>query len=196
MRFSPRAVQLYCGPIPKDAADLWEKIIAERVGRELPLPAAAAEREQILRRVTLDLCGQSPTPEEIAAFVADDPSTAQAALMKRLLNRPGIAPFTGTLSPGDIHFRVLAATPDAAKKPPAIAFTASEVLENLKKHDAIFESGFSVSGTVVQQFPVNADTGERRREKRRWKFTHDGDRWGLEGRGDSSRKTSEYAGGG
>ena len=126
VRFSPCDVPLLSGAA--DGADLWTRIVAERVGRELPLPAAAAERTQIIRRVTLDLCGQSPTPQEIAAFVADDPSTAQAALVKRLLNRPGVAPFTGTLSPGEIQFRVLAPIPDAAKKPPAaIAFTASEV---------------------------------------------------------------------
>ena len=87
VRFSPGAVEVRCSPSvigtemmdgrplnvdPKDAADLWKKIIAERVERELPLPAAAAEREQIIRRVTLDLFGESPTPEEIAAFVADN----------------------------------------------------------------------------------------------------------------------------
>ena len=132
VRFSPGAVEVRCSPSvigtrmmdgrpvnvdPKDAADLWGRIIAERVARELPLPAAAAERVQIIRRVTLDLFGEPPTPEEIAAFVADEAVTAQAALEKRLRQRPGIAPFTGTLPPGDIQFRVLAADPDAAKRP-------------------------------------------------------------------------------
>ena len=54
----------------------------------------------------------------------------------------------------------------------------SMVLQKLKDYDSIYESGFSVSGTVVEQFPFNADTGARRREERRWKFTHDGNRWG------------------
>jgi hypothetical protein len=67
--------------------------------------------------VTRDLFGEPPTPEELAAFVADEAPTAQAVLEKRLLHRPGIAPFTGTLLPGDIQFRVLAADPDAAKRP-------------------------------------------------------------------------------
>ena len=66
--------------------------------------------------------------------------------------------------------------------PAAMVITASEVLENLKKHDAIYESGFSVSGTMVEQFPFNADTGARCREERRWKFTHDGNRWGWKAR--------------
>ena len=94
---------------------MWEKIIAERVEGELPLPAAAAEREQIIRRVTRDLCGDLPTPQEIAAFVNDQSPAAQGALVKRLLHRPGIAPFTGTLPPGEIRFRVLPVDPDAAR---------------------------------------------------------------------------------
>ena len=104
VRFSPCEVPLLCGV--KDGADLWQRIVEERVGRELPIPAAAAERKQIIRRVTLDLCGQPPMPEEIAAFVADKTSAAAANLEKRLADRPGMAPFTGTLPPGDIHFRM------------------------------------------------------------------------------------------
>ena len=132
VRFSPSPVEVRCSPSvigtrmidgrplntdPKDAAGLWERIVAERVRRELPLPPAAAERTQIIRRVTLDLFGESPTPEETAAFLADNSPAAEAALVKRLLHRPGIAPFTGTLPPGEIRFRVLPADPDAAKKP-------------------------------------------------------------------------------
>jgi beta-lactamase regulating signal transducer with metallopeptidase domain len=115
VHFSPFEVPLLSGV--KDGADLWQKIVAERVERELPLPATAAERTQIIRRVTLDLFGQSPTPQEIAAFVADKTPAAAANLEKRLANRPGVAPFTGTLSPGDIQFRVLPADPDAANRP-------------------------------------------------------------------------------
>ena len=60
---------------------------------------------------------RSAEPEEIAAFIADNAPTAQAALVKRLADRPGMAPFTGTLPPGDIQFRVLPVDPDAAKRP-------------------------------------------------------------------------------
>jgi len=134
VRFTPDAVEVRFSPSevgtrfvdgrptnvdPKDAADLWRTIIAERIELESPLPAAAAERVEIIRRVTLDLFGDAPAPEEIAAFVADDAATAQAALEKRLLERPGVKPFTGTLPPGDLRFRVLAADPDAAKRPRA-----------------------------------------------------------------------------
>jgi beta-lactamase regulating signal transducer with metallopeptidase domain len=177
--FSPRAVDLFCGPVPKDAADFLGRIVAERVGRELPLPATAVERAQIIRRVTLDLFGNSPTPEEIAAFVADKTPAVAANLEKRLANRPGVAPFMGTLQPGDIQFRVLAPAPDAAKKPPkATVITPAEVLENLKKHDAIYEAGFSVSGTQDGMDLIDLHSGALVGVKRRWKFTYDNDRFG------------------
>jgi beta-lactamase regulating signal transducer with metallopeptidase domain/HEAT repeat protein len=116
VRFSPCDV-----PLPADGADLWPRIVAERVGRELPLPTAAADREQIIRRVTLDLFGKPPTPEEIAVFINDQSPTAVANLEKHLANRPGIAPFFGTLSPGDFQFRVLAPDLDAAKRPQVVS---------------------------------------------------------------------------
>ena len=193
--FSPGAVEVRCSPfmpgasLPsvrpftvdiKDAADLWKKIIAERVERELPLPAAAAERVPIIRRVTLDLFGATPTPEEVAAFVADDAPTAVANLEKRLAGRPGMAPFTGTLPPGDIQFRVLAPDPDAAKKPRAtIGIKASEVLENLKKYDAIYESGFSASGTEMGRDLLGLRSGASLDVTRRWKLTCDDNRFGY-----------------
>ena len=129
VRFAQDAVEVRCSPTvvgtrvmdgrpmnvdPKDAADLWRESLPRRVQRELPLPAAADERTQILRHVTRDLSGELPTPEEMVAFVADNATTA---LVERLLHRPGVAPFTGTLPPGDIEFRVLPVDPDAAKQP-------------------------------------------------------------------------------
>ena len=168
VRFSPGAVEVRCSPSvigtrimdgrplnvdPKDAADLWGRIIAERVERELPLPAAAAEREQIIRRVTLDLFGEPPTPEEIAAFVADDAPTAPAALEKRLLHRPGIAPFTGTLPPGDIQFRVLAADPDAAKRPRVVTGPGYYILgDNERLHVERTPNGHRRTNKATIQF--------------------------------------------
>jgi len=95
------------------AAELWKAIVEERIGREAPLPAAAADREQLIRRVTFDLIGVLPTHEEIAAFTADKSPDALAALGKRLL--PRVAPFAGNLPTGEIKFRVTAANPDSAR---------------------------------------------------------------------------------
>ena len=104
---------------PKDAADLWESIVAERVSRELPIPPGAADREQLLRRVVRDLYGVDPAQSEIDAFVADrspgslHPVTGEAILRDRVKHNRKMSSFTGTLLPGEMTFRVLAADPQA-----------------------------------------------------------------------------------
>ena len=45
----------------------------------------AADRHTLMRRLSLDLLGLPPTPEEIAAFVGDDAPDAYARLVDRLL---------------------------------------------------------------------------------------------------------------
>ena len=114
--FVPGAVAASDQMLPrKTPGELWKAIVEERIGREAPLPAAAADREQLIRRVTFDLFGVLPTQEEIAAFTADKSPDALAGLGKRLL--PRVAPFAGNLPAGEIKFRVTAADPDAAKRP-------------------------------------------------------------------------------
>ncbi len=49
---------------------------------------AAAERRVLIRRVTFDLVGLPPTPEEIDAFVKDERPDAYAQLVERLLASP------------------------------------------------------------------------------------------------------------
>jgi hypothetical protein len=51
-------------------------------------PAPAADKRTLLRRVTLDLTGLPPTPEEIAAFLADESPDALAKVVDRLLASP------------------------------------------------------------------------------------------------------------
>ena len=51
-------------------------------------PAAAAGRETWLRRVTLDLTGLPPTPEELDGFLADDAPDAFERVVDRLLASP------------------------------------------------------------------------------------------------------------
>ena len=50
--------------------------------------AAPADKRTLLRRATFDLTGLPPTPEEIAAFLADTSPDAFARLIDRLLNSP------------------------------------------------------------------------------------------------------------
>ncbi|MCA9081906.1 MAG: DUF1553 domain-containing protein, partial [Planctomycetaceae bacterium] len=51
-------------------------------------PVAFASKQTLLRRVTLDLTGLPPTPEEVAAFLADESPEAYAKVVDRLLASP------------------------------------------------------------------------------------------------------------
>ena len=51
-------------------------------------PVAAATREEWLRRVTFDLTGLPPSPEELDAFLADRSAEAFATVVERLLASP------------------------------------------------------------------------------------------------------------
>ena len=51
-------------------------------------PAERADKRTLLRRVTFDLIGLPPTPEEIAAFLADESSDAFGKVVERLLESP------------------------------------------------------------------------------------------------------------
>lgn len=51
-------------------------------------PAPAADKHRLLRRVTFDLIGYPPTPEEIEAFTQDDSPAAYANVVERLLESP------------------------------------------------------------------------------------------------------------
>ncbi len=51
-------------------------------------PASLADKRTLLRRVTFDLIGLPPTPEEVAAFLADESSDAFNKVVERLLESP------------------------------------------------------------------------------------------------------------
>ena len=51
-------------------------------------PAPQADRRTLIRRATFDLTGLPPTPEEIAAFLADDSHLAFSRVIDRLLASP------------------------------------------------------------------------------------------------------------
>ncbi len=62
-------------------------ILAKQEAAKLT-PSVSISREQLLRRVTFDLTGLPPTPEETAAFLADTSSGALSAVVSKLLARP------------------------------------------------------------------------------------------------------------
>ena len=70
---------------PKEALDYF---VLARLEAEGLQPAPEAERTTLIRRVTLDLTGLPPTPEEVDAFVADHSPNAYEKVVDRLLQSP------------------------------------------------------------------------------------------------------------
>ncbi|MBI2824750.1 MAG: PSD1 domain-containing protein [Planctomycetia bacterium] len=80
-------------PLPEVKNGAWAKSPVDRfvlVGLEAKAlaPAPAADKRTLLRRATFDLVGLPPTPEELAAFLADDSPDAFARVVDRLLASP------------------------------------------------------------------------------------------------------------
>jgi len=80
-------------PVPEPRAREWVRTPVDAFIRyaqdEKGLsPAAPASRERLIRRVTFDLTGLPPTPEEIGAFVNDSSANAYEKLIDRLLASP------------------------------------------------------------------------------------------------------------
>lgn len=79
--------------VPPTLKDPWIKnpvdaFILEGLQKAGLKPAAEADRTTLIRRVTYDLHGLPPTPEEIAAFVNDKGPKAYERLVDRLLASP------------------------------------------------------------------------------------------------------------
>ena len=70
---------------PANAVDHFVLAALEAEGLH---PSPAADRRTLIRRAYLDLIGLPPTPEEVAAFVADASPQAFAAVVDGLLARP------------------------------------------------------------------------------------------------------------
>lgn len=78
-------------PAVKDAAKVRNAIdsfVLARLEKEGLTLAAEADRHTLIRRLSLDLIGLPPTPEEVDAFVNDASPDAYEKLVKRLLDSP------------------------------------------------------------------------------------------------------------
>lgn len=79
--------------IPKVRNSAWVRnpidafIALEHEGHGL-IPAPEASRRVLIRRLSLDLIGLPPTPEQIDAFLSDTTSDAYEKLVERFLNSP------------------------------------------------------------------------------------------------------------
>jgi hypothetical protein len=85
---------LRLAPVPKPAAaDHWARspidaFVLAKLGERGLRPAPEAERRTLIRRVTFDLTGLPPTPEEVEAFVGDPAPDAYERMVDRLLASP------------------------------------------------------------------------------------------------------------
>jgi beta-lactamase regulating signal transducer with metallopeptidase domain len=95
----------------------WRDLIRTRLARYEPLPDAAEERKLLLYRVAMELFGTPVSAEINDSFVNDRGPDALDSLAKRLHDRTGTTPFTGSLVSGPTTFRVLPTDPDAANRP-------------------------------------------------------------------------------
>jgi hypothetical protein len=80
-------------PLPKVKAADWvrsplDRFILAALEAKGLAPAPPADRRTLIRRATFDLTGLPPTPEEIAAFLADRSPDAFANVVDRLLASP------------------------------------------------------------------------------------------------------------
>jgi hypothetical protein len=78
-------------PVVRNAA--WcesaiDRFVLARLDRESISPAPAADRERLIRRVSLDLIGLPPSVDEADAFLADQSPDAYERLLDRLVASP------------------------------------------------------------------------------------------------------------
>lgn len=70
---------------PRNGSDSF---VLARLEKENVAPSPEADRVTLIRRVTLDLIGLPPTPEEVAEFIHDEQPDAYERLVDRLLASP------------------------------------------------------------------------------------------------------------
>jgi hypothetical protein len=80
-------------PLPDTSDAAWpvgaiDRFVLARLEAAGLKPSPPADRRTLIRRITFDLIGLPPTPEEVDAFVADERSDAWEQLVNRLLASP------------------------------------------------------------------------------------------------------------
>ena len=81
----PELPDVYQKKWPRNGIDHFVLARLEELGLS---PSVEADKATLIRRVTLDLTGLPPTPEEVDAFLADKKSGAYERLVDRLLASP------------------------------------------------------------------------------------------------------------
>ncbi|MBY0512419.1 MAG: DUF1549 and DUF1553 domain-containing protein, partial [Gemmataceae bacterium] len=74
--------------VPAGRANPIDAFVAAKLGEKGLSQAPEADRRTLIRRLTFDLTGLPPTPEEVAAFLADTSPDSYEKLVDRLLASP------------------------------------------------------------------------------------------------------------
>ncbi len=80
-------------PLPGGKDDRWsrnaiDRFVLAKLEEEKLAPAPEADRRTLARRVSLDLTGLPPMPEEVETFVHDDAPNAYEKLVAKLMSTP------------------------------------------------------------------------------------------------------------
>ena len=75
-------------PVRDDTRNPVDAFVRDRLDRAGLVPAPEADRATLLRRVSFDLIGLPPTPEELRTFLADPAPDAYERVVDRLLASP------------------------------------------------------------------------------------------------------------
>jgi hypothetical protein len=87
------AFQKVVAPAVPEVNDKWirtpiDSFILDGLRQKQITPSPAANRTELIRRVTYDLTGLPPTPEEVSAFLKDTSANAYEKVVDRLLASP------------------------------------------------------------------------------------------------------------
>lgn len=86
--FQPEDLWAFAPVKPLDRGRSIDSFVLEKLTAKGIAPAPRADRRTLIRRVTIDLTGLPPTPDEVDAFVNDDAPDAWPRLVERLLASP------------------------------------------------------------------------------------------------------------
>jgi hypothetical protein len=75
-------------PMVPEGENGVDVLVRKRLAEIRLTPSPEADRRNLIRRLSSDLLGLPPSPEEVAAFVADDQPGAYERLVDRLLENP------------------------------------------------------------------------------------------------------------
>jgi hypothetical protein len=84
----PKDLQYTAPPV---AGNYIDQLVGEKLKKLRILPSGLCSDEEFLRRATIDITGLLPTPDEYAAFMADEGSDKRSRLVDSLLERKEFA---------------------------------------------------------------------------------------------------------